>query len=192
MKTSQIRFANRRSYTHVQIRFTNRRSLASGDVFPCRSNTTVHYPSKQLTYANDDNDNDDNNNDYNFYSNDGDNYSINNDILHIFGIRLWQYEFQSQCVMLSVYLTVTLLDISCIAVVRQQTLQWRHNGHSGYSNHQPHDCLRFIQPQIKENIKFTGDRSKMNAVVHVQLTIQILTLQTILCNYGSFGDPQLS
>ena len=50
------------------------------------------------------------------------------------------------------------------------TLQWRHNGRDGASNHQPHDCLlnRFIQAQIKEMIKaprhwplwgeFIGDR----------------------------------
>ena len=35
------------------------------------------------------------------------------------------------------------------------SLQWRHNGRDSGSNHQPHDCLlkRFIQTQIKENIK---------------------------------------
>ena len=50
------------------------------------------------------------------------------------------------------------------------SLQWRHNGRDSISNLQPHDCLlnRFIQTQIKENIKaprhwplcgeFTGDR----------------------------------
>ena len=50
------------------------------------------------------------------------------------------------------------------------SLQWRHNGRDSVSNHQPHYCLlnRFIQTQIKENIKaprhwplceeFTGDR----------------------------------
>ena len=34
------------------------------------------------------------------------------------------------------------------------TLQWRHTGPHGVSNHQPHHCLinRFIQAQIKENI----------------------------------------
>ena len=49
-------------------------------------------------------------------------------------------------------------------------LQWRHSGHDGISNHQPHDCLlnRLFKTQIKENIKapsywplygeFTGDR----------------------------------
>ena len=49
-------------------------------------------------------------------------------------------------------------------------LQWHHNGCDGVSNHQSHDCLlnRFIQAQIKENIKaphhwplwgeFTDDR----------------------------------
>ena len=36
-----------------------------------------------------------------------------------------------------------LLQILSILV---ETLHWRHNGHSGISNHQPHDCLlnRFI------------------------------------------------
>ena len=50
------------------------------------------------------------------------------------------------------------------------TLQWRHDGRDGVSNHQPHHCLlnRFFQAQIKENIKvprhahlygeFTSDR----------------------------------
>ena len=34
-------------------------------------------------------------------------------------------------------------------------LQWRHNGHDGISNHQPHKCLlnRLFPAQIKENIK---------------------------------------
>ena len=34
---------------------------------------------------------------------------------------------------------------------RALSLQWRHNGHSSVSNHQPHDCL-LNQTQIKENI----------------------------------------
>ena len=48
------------------------------------------------------------------------------------------------------------------------SLQWRHNECDDVSNHQPHDCLLFIQGQIKENIKalrhwplcgeFTGHR----------------------------------
>ena len=49
------------------------------------------------------------------------------------------------------------------------TLQWRHNGHDGVSNHQPHDCfLNRLFRRIKENIKaprhwplcgeFIGDR----------------------------------
>ena len=25
--------------------------------------------------------------------------------------------------------------------IRRHSLQWRHNGHDGVSNHQPHDCL---------------------------------------------------
>ena len=53
---------------------------------------------------------------------------------------------------------------------RDFTLQWRHNGRDSDSNDQPHGCLlnRFIQTQIKENIKaprhwplcgeFTGDQ----------------------------------
>ena len=34
------------------------------------------------------------------------------------------------------------------------TLQWRHNGRDGVSNHQPHECLfnRLFKAQIKENI----------------------------------------
>ena len=31
------------------------------------------------------------------------------------------------------------------------SLQWRHNEHDGVSNHQPHDCLLYIQAQMKEN-----------------------------------------
>ena len=27
------------------------------------------------------------------------------------------------------------------AITQSRTLQWRHNGHSGVSNHQPHDCF---------------------------------------------------
>ena len=34
-------------------------------------------------------------------------------------------------------------------------ITWRHNGHDGASNHQPHDCLPIIQAQIKESIKAT-------------------------------------
>ena len=35
------------------------------------------------------------------------------------------------------------------------TLQWRHNEHDGFSNHQPHDFLlnRLFKAQIKESIK---------------------------------------
>ena len=35
------------------------------------------------------------------------------------------------------------------------SLQWRHNGRDGVSNHQPYHCLLqpFIRAQIKENIK---------------------------------------
>ena len=29
-----------------------------------------------------------------------------------------------------------------LAQLAYRTLQWRHNGHDGVSNHQPHDCLR--------------------------------------------------
>ena len=59
--------------------------------------------------------------------------------------------------------------ICCL--IRATSLQWRHNGHDGISNHQLHDCLLnrfFFQVQIRENIKalrhwplwgeFTGDR----------------------------------
>ena len=37
--------------------------------------------------------------------------------------------------------------------ISQKTVQWRHNGHDGVSNHQPRDCL--LNPlfrEIKENI----------------------------------------
>ena len=59
---------------------------------------------------------------------------------------------------------------SVYPVYSTESLRWRHNGPDSDSNHQPHDCLlnRFIQTQIKENIKaprhwplcgeFTGDR----------------------------------
>ena len=48
---------------------------------------------------------------------------------------------------LSVLLTATPTRIS--------SLQWRHNGCDGVSNHQPHDCLlnRLFKAQFKENIK---------------------------------------
>ena len=37
----------------------------------------------------------------------------------------------------------------------RKTVQWRHNGCDGVSNHQPYDCLfnRLFKAQIKENIK---------------------------------------
>ena len=40
----------------------------------------------------------------------------------------------------------------------QLTLQWRHNERDGVSNYQPRDCLlkRFVQAEIKENIRVTG------------------------------------
>ena len=40
-------------------------------------------------------------------------------------------------------------------VASRATLQWRHNGHDGVSDHQPRECFTqpFIQAQIKENIK---------------------------------------
>ena len=53
---------------------------------------------------------------------------------------------------------------------KQQLLQWCNNGRDGFSNHQPHDCLRnrLIRHRSKKNIKaprrcilwgeFTGDR----------------------------------
>ena len=39
--------------------------------------------------------------------------------------------------------------------IQANTLQWRHNGRDGVSNHQPHYCLlnRLFKAQIKENIK---------------------------------------
>ena len=42
-------------------------------------------------------------------------------------------------------------NISYIA----QTLQWRHNGHDGVSNHQPHDCLpnRLFKRRPKKTLK---------------------------------------
>ena len=44
-------------------------------------------------------------------------------------------------------------DITMSSVTN--TLQLRHNERGGVSNHHPHDCLlnRFIQVQVKENIK---------------------------------------
>ena len=43
-----------------------------------------------------------------------------------------------------------------------ESLQWRHNGHDGVSNHQPHGCLlnRFFKAQTKKTSKLsvTGDR----------------------------------
>ena len=49
------------------------------------------------------------------------------------------------------------------------SLRWRHNGHDGVSNHQPHDCLpnRLFRPRSRKTSKlcvtglceeFTGDR----------------------------------
>ena len=41
------------------------------------------------------------------------------------------------------------------AIKQSRTLQWRHNGRSGVSNHQPHDCLlnRLFRRRSKETSK---------------------------------------
>ena len=50
---------------------------------------------------------------------------------------------------------MTALNHYLIGYWLTMTLQWRHNGRNSVSNHQLYDCLlnRFIQAQIKENIK---------------------------------------
>ena len=48
---------------------------------------------------------------------------------------------------LELHLSCTNPSIYC------SSLRWHHNGRDSISNHQPHDCLPFIQTQIKENIK---------------------------------------
>ena len=41
-------------------------------------------------------------------------------------------------------------------IKKSQSLQWRHNGRSGVSNHLPHDCLlnRLFRPRSKKTSKF--------------------------------------
>ena len=95
----------------------------------------------------------------------------------------------------------------------EETLQWRHNGRDGVSNHQPHDFLlsRSFRAQIKESIKaprhwplwgkFTGERRKC---FHVLTSSWIgLVTPTPPCiqghiytcttdQYYSFGDRKIS
>ena len=73
------------------------------------------------------------------------------------------------------FCSVSVTKIHYYAI--HMTLQWRHNGHDGVSNHHPHDCWLFIQPfirvHIKDNIKvprlwslceeFTGPRAPVNS-----------------------------
>ena len=57
--------------------------------------------------------------------------------------------------------TVAYITTCRISILRHLlTLQWRHNGRDGVSNHQPHDCLlnRLFKAQIKENIKTSKPR----------------------------------
>ena len=45
--------------------------------------------------------------------------------------------------------------VNCL-IEREHTIQWRHNGRYGVSNHQPHDCLLnrlCMRRSIKENVK---------------------------------------
>ena len=46
-------------------------------------------------------------------------------------------------------------SVKCVHDSSRRTLQWRHNGGDGVSNHQPYDCLlkRLFKAQIKESIK---------------------------------------
>ena len=48
-----------------------------------------------------------------------------------------------------------LILVTVLNVFEETSLQWRHNGHHGISNHQPHDCLlnRLFKPQIKKTSK---------------------------------------
>ena len=50
--------------------------------------------------------------------------------------------------------------VYCIWDVVWATLRWRHNGHDGVSNHQPHDCLlnRLFRHRSKKtsNLRVTG------------------------------------
>ena len=45
--------------------------------------------------------------------------------------------------------------LSVMICKTDESLQWRHNGHHGISNHQPYDCLlnRVFKAQIKGNFK---------------------------------------
>ena len=81
--------------------------------------------------------------------------------MHIFllyFVLLWLYyqlfEIHVMCLPISFRVTSLALEQSCdcsitsevtlkkdMGKISDKTLQWRHNGHDGISNHQPHDCL---------------------------------------------------
>ena len=76
----------------------------------------------------------------------------------IYELWLWQRSLYHCC--------LVFLCISNVVVIIP--LQWRHNDHYGFSNHQPNDCLLVYSAHIKENTKaqhhwslcreFTSDR----------------------------------
>ena len=53
--------------------------------------------------------------------------------------------FHRHCIiyfdMYCIFVTLCIVDISQFSNGKPITLRWRHNGHGGVSNHQPHHCL---------------------------------------------------
>ena len=61
--------------------------------------------------------------------------------------------------MLSVLLTLSEESVDLLHKGSvKQTLRWRHNGHDGVSNHQPHDCLlnRLFGRKKTSKLRVTG------------------------------------
>ena len=67
-------------------------------------------------------------------------------ICRVYSIRIRQSHNQS------------LLDVMCRTPLEVLTLQWRHNGRDGVTNHQPQDC--FLN-------RLFGRRSKKTSKLHV-------------------------
>ena len=76
----------------------------------------------------------------------------------IFYWKRWALWFLTHCPMLTSYDTLGLGQanlVQVIAFMYLRPLQWRHNGRSGISNHQPHDCLlnRLFRHRSKKTSK---------------------------------------
>ena len=91
---------------------------------------------------------------------------INNSIINIsISIKISMNSISSICLSLGI---INLLG-PCQPFITQSSLQWRHNGHDGVSNNQPHDCSlnRLFMRRSKETskLRITGlcDRLPVNS-----------------------------